>query len=586
MDVAKIIENIVNTLDLPEVDLPRTSKRVYQRRLCLYVLGFDPTPDTLLDKVKSMALAGRNSEAALYALLAGNLSLAATALRSGPRQSQNKALSLLLSLRASKSESSSLLPQITSTRATEKDPYSLGILSLLTGETTTAPPSLPPIYQLGLAVKLLPDPALRSYVANTFNKATASGNLAYLPLTGLTHLCLRLFENYLARSSDLQSVVLALSHVSPLYFRNPNVDAWRSEYRHLLNNYGLHIKRAQFDMQSTKLATTWDGQKKIEPERRQVTLKCGNCDGPLHREQEDVGSSKVRQQPQKPSHGRKSSGNIHHPSLTSISSDLSTMTTSTTQPPGTVSAENSFTSIDSGSTETIPSAAGSLPSGATSVPIHSLPQPPPSAPPIPTISDTPGSPVTTPAPTTTVTPVPTTGGPPQHRVFGGPRDGTMCPNCGARLPRCAVCDFWVGEVDPRSKGARSKKTKSRSNGATRKEKPTANEKDGTRENEGQEKEDNRRPGSPSGSEGEVENSDYESDRAVAPGVASSRRNKKDKEKDPLAGFVEICLSCRHVYHRSHAKEWFAKHAQCAARGCRCLCGSLDGSVGGRRSRRV
>ena len=163
MDVPKIIINLVHSLNLPEIELPRSAK-TYQRRLSLFVLGFDPTSDVLLPRVKSLALAGHNSEAALHALLAGEASLAATALRSGPRHSQNKALSLLLSLYSNKSERAALLPQITSIGATEKDPFSLGILSLLTSQTTTAPPSLPPAYQLGLALKSHPDPALRSYM--------------------------------------------------------------------------------------------------------------------------------------------------------------------------------------------------------------------------------------------------------------------------------------------------------------------------------------------------------------------------------------------------------------------------------------
>ncbi|MCJ1331631.1 hypothetical protein MMC10_008322 [Thelotrema lepadinum] len=592
IDVPKIIINLVNnTLDLPEIGLPRTA-RSYQRRLGLYILGFDPTPDVLLAKVKSMALAGHNSEAALHALLAGDFSLAATALRSGPRHGQNKALSLLLSLRAEKPNDSSLLAQITSIGANEKDPFSLGILSLLTSQTTSSPASLPPVYQLGLALKSLPDPALRSYLANVFNRATTSGNVAYLPLTGITHLSVRLFENYIARTSDLQSVVLALSHASPLYFRNPRIDAWRAEYRNLLNKYGLHIKRAQFDMQSTKLATTWNGQKTIQPERRQVTLKCGNCDGPLHREQEDGDLAKRQKRPPHPTHGKTQSQTLPYPPLlTSQSSDLSTMTTST-MPIGPTSAENSFTSTTSTSTSTEPapsSSAGSLPTAGPSFALSrtpSLPQPPTSAPFVPdapsnSATEDPSESVTTPVPpstaTSSITPGTAPGAPQQHRIFGGPKDGTMCPNCGARLPRCAVCDFWVGEVDPRSKGARARTR-------VRKQKPADTDEDGHEKAvNGKHQQDKDSNGGSEGGESYDEDEDgYEYDESDGDRSIESRRSRKGKKRDPdpMAGFVEICLSCRHVYHRGHAKEWFARHDECAAVGCRCLCGGLDGGVAG------
>ncbi|KAI4138640.1 MAG: hypothetical protein LQ340_008051, partial [Diploschistes diacapsis] len=46
--------------------------------------------------------------------------------------------------------------------------------------------------------------------------------------------------------------------------------------------------------------------------------------------------------------------------------------------------------------------------------------------------------------------------------------------------------------------------------------------------------------------------------------------------DAMEGFIEICLSCRHLYHRRHAKEWFRRHEECAVVGCRCPCGTLDG----------
>ena len=138
----------------------------------------------------------------------------------------------------------------------------------------------------------------------------------------------------------------------------------------------------------------------------------------------------------------------------------------------------------------------------------------------------------------------------------------MCPNCGARLPRCAVCDFWVGEVDPHSRGARAR---ARAKLERKQEREEARKANGQRDGEGK---------------GEGEGEGGGGGEGDADETLESGKGKKldDEEIDELMeGFIEICLGCRHVYHRRHAREWFGMHDECAVVGCRCLCGMLDGS---------
>lgn len=63
----------------------------------------------------------------------------------------------------------------------------------------------------------------------------------------------------------------------------------------------------------------------------------------------------------------------------------------------------------------------------------------------------------------------------------------------------------------------------------------------------------------------------------------ARRDKPKKSKardaDPMAAFVEVCLRCKHVYHRGHAEAWFGKHVECAAVECRCRCDQVDAQAG-------
>ena len=89
-------------------------------------------------------------------------------------------------------------------------------------------------------------------------------------------------------------------------------------------------------------------------------------------------------------------------------------------------------------------------------------------------------------------------------IFGDSKSGTVCPKCNAHLPRCVICDLWLGVPDPRSKGART-----------------------------------------------------------------------DGGKDPFGQHLEVCLRCRHMYHRGHAQVWFGDHEKCAVPDCECRCNALD-----------
>ncbi len=51
-----------------------------------------------------------------------------------------------------------------------------------------------------------------------------------------------------------------------------------------------------------------------------------------------------------------------------------------------------------------------------------------------------------------------------------------------------------------------------------------------------------------------------------------------KMKNPLVNFVMVCKGCWHMSHGGHAEEWFQEHDVCAAPGCECRCGEIDGSV--------
>jgi len=45
-----------------------------------------------------------------------------------------------------------------------------------------------------------------------------------------------------------------------------------------------------------------------------------------------------------------------------------------------------------------------------------------------------------------------------------------------------------------------------------------------------------------------------------------------EDQDPMAGFLNFCMTCNHGFHAHHAREWFALHQVCPVSECHCFCG--------------
>ena len=76
-----------------------------------------------------------------------------------------------------------------------------------------------------------------------------------------------------------------MSHTVPRFIADPanrtRFDAWRETYRRQMNSWKLHFDRARFDVESGKLAVTWNGRRLIKPPPQQISLICNYCTRPL-----------------------------------------------------------------------------------------------------------------------------------------------------------------------------------------------------------------------------------------------------------------------------------------------------------------
>ena len=119
--------------------------------------------------------------------------------------------------------------------------------------------------------------------------------------------------------------------------------------------------------------------------------------------------------------------------------------------------------------------------------------------------------------------------------------GTVCPQCGRHLPRCAICKLWLGTPDPRhekrlagQQSRQSSKEHTETNGAGPEAGATV---DGD-----------------TAATGEAEEVSVE-----------------DRVNETMRNLPSFCVRCGHGYHAHHAKMWFERHRGCAVSECECLC---------------
>jgi WD repeat-containing protein mio len=119
----------------------------------------------------------------------------------------------------------------------------------------------------------------------------------------------------------------------------------------------------------------------------------------------------------------------------------------------------------------------------------------------------------------------TEGGRSQRITGPSANAGTVCPSCGRHMPRCGICQHWLGTPDPRAEKTLSRKSKA----------DGKNQSAETNEN------------------------------------TESKERVEGKVGELMAKFLSFCVSCGHCFHAHHAKMWFEKHDECPVVGCGCRC---------------
>eukprot|EP01114_Cavostelium_apophysatum_P012662 TRINITY_DN288_c0_g1_i6.p1 TRINITY_DN288_c0_g1~~TRINITY_DN288_c0_g1_i6.p1 ORF type:complete len:932 (+),score=212.05 TRINITY_DN288_c0_g1_i6:136-2931(+) len=126
--------------------------------------------------------------------------------------------------------------------------------------------------KVAFACRFLDDTELSQFITNAISDLTKQGALEGILLTGLDAAGITIFEQYINNTSDIQTAVLALSHVVPKRFTDARVEKWVRIYRDLLDNWQLWHERARFDATRVDNAIP-----------QQVYVRCNFCNQPLSR---------------------------------------------------------------------------------------------------------------------------------------------------------------------------------------------------------------------------------------------------------------------------------------------------------------
>ena len=141
--------------------------------------------------------------------------------------------------------------------------------------------------------------------------------------------------------------------------------------------------------------------------------------------------------------------------------------------------------------------------------------------------------------------------------------GTVCPKCGRHLPRCGVCDMWLGTPDPSYMRWYSQ-NKAGSVDMTASMTGSVHTTLG--------------PGISGNLQKPQQGKSVGAEEAGFKGTQDANQAKRDWE-EMMRKFTVLCIKCNHGFHANHAKEWFGGyagregHSVCPVSDCSCVCGS-------------
>ena len=492
-----------NDHELPAFEGERTEFPEH-RQLCLAACGWKFTTDTLEAECQELIERGKYYLSIVQAVLHGYIHIALNLLRTLIRSKTipNIGLGALLASDTINEEQREMCQWMA---ADTSDPGLKALLTfLITGDWRDVMKThyLHLGYRVALGLKYLNDTELSGFMQTETARVIRNGDLEGILLTGLGERSLELFQTYLTRSADLQTVVLATAFTNPRYVDDVRWEMWRDTYFDQLQSWRCFHERARFTVKHARLCRKGlvvlkDGKGQVSRQGSHlpsssspspsapvapVTLKCNHCQAPLAR---------------------------GHASLAPLQ-------------PATPSTE------------------------------------------------APRTPGTTPMPATT--------GHSSAKIQGAlaANSGTVCLRCGRHMPRCALCNLWLGT--PTTSPSLSSSSSTR---PAMKKFPsgisTPSLRDGGANHEDEDDEDEGFPAIGAGKE-PAGMPGSQSFRPPSSGMRTGEKRGKGRSRKmipTLDNFLCFCTKCGHGFHAEHARLWFQGRQRGGFQGA-----GLGGRMGG------
>lgn len=280
-----------NLFARPVIGFNGKSTKEIQRRLAMYVIGWDFGVRELEEKYTNLIANGKYERAAGWAIFHGDVNRAITIL--GESNNENyKIMSTAIAAYAAFKDTSSnstwkdRCRQLASDLA---DPYLRIIFAYIADGNwwdVLDETALPLRERLGVALRFLPDSELEIYLNRLAEVVIERGDVEGIILTGITMNGIKLLQSFVDRNNDVQSACLIATFASPKYFVDDRVETWVDSYRNLLNSWSLFSARAKFDIARAKLSKRTNEQTQTTRSvPRQLYLQCINCHKSISRDE-------------------------------------------------------------------------------------------------------------------------------------------------------------------------------------------------------------------------------------------------------------------------------------------------------------
>jgi len=276
-----------------------------QRRLCLAIAGCYFDSDELERELQRLEANGEHSKAAGLALFYGKIERSIKALQRGGRTLKLMSTAVAGYFATIRDPSSGIYgtwKELAGMMANELgDPYQRAIFAYISNSDwreVLDELGVPLRERIGIALRWLDDDELTNYLNSTTAAVIRSGELEGIILTGVTEDTVKLLQEYINRTGDVQTAALVATFGSPRYFKDSRVEYWIESYRQLLNSWRLFHARARFDVARGQASKDRNGAMTMAPPQRQVYVRCANCDRSISGPKKDPKKMTVRERQQ------------------------------------------------------------------------------------------------------------------------------------------------------------------------------------------------------------------------------------------------------------------------------------------------